>query len=89
MSLEHELVGVLADRDLVGACSDVPLLRLAVEAGEQPRIGGHGYLARLAGFELDCATVADRTVCITDDGVVGLIDDSARRVVLTRYTAER
>jgi hypothetical protein len=39
-----------------------------------------------AGTPLDCATVADRTVCITDTGVVGLIDDSSRRVVLTSYT---
>jgi hypothetical protein len=42
-----------------------------------------------AGVELDCATVADRTVCITDDGVVGLIDDASRRVVLTSYVSSR
>jgi hypothetical protein len=44
-----------------------------------------------AGVELDCMTVelgtVDRTACLTPEGVVGLIDDSARRIVLTSYEA--
>jgi hypothetical protein len=42
-----------------------------------------------AGVELDCMTVelgtVDRTACLTPDGIVGLIDDSARRIVLASY----
>jgi hypothetical protein len=44
-----------------------------------------------AGVELDCMTVElgtlDRTACLTPEGVVGLVDDSARRIVLTSYQA--
>src|SRR5215831_20452706 len=50
---EDEVVGRLADRDLVAALGDVPPGGPGVEAGQQPRVGGHGHRPGLAWFQLD------------------------------------
>ena len=50
---QHEVVGGFAERDLVGAVRDAPLVRRAVEPREQARVGRQRHLARFAGREFD------------------------------------
>src|SRR5580704_775315 len=49
---EHQGVGGTAESDPVAACGDAPLAGLAVEAGEQARVGSYGDLLGLARLEV-------------------------------------
>lgn len=70
-----------------GFFADAPVRQVTAAARRPDAVDASYASNTVAGVSVDCVTIesAPVTVCVTPDGVVGLLDDSAKRYALTSY----